>query len=50
MVIPKINNQKSKGACKYVDWEAKIQTAFTINDVTYQFPQIKKEIFKWLSS
>jgi len=28
----------------------KIQTALTINDVTYQFPQIKNEIFKWLSS
>ena len=58
MVIPKINSRKSRDACKYVDWEAKkkkkkkkkIQTALTINDVTYQFPQIKNEIFKWLSS
>ena len=55
MVIPKINSRKYRDACKYVDWEAKkkkkkIQTALTINDVTYQFPQIKNEIFKWLSS
>ena len=53
MVIPKINSRKSKDACKYVDQEAekkKNSTALTINDVTYQFPQIKNEIFKWLSS
>lgn len=50
MVIPKINSQKARDACKYVDWEAEIQPALRINDVICQSPHIKNEIFKRLRS
>lgn len=50
MVIPKINSEKARDACKSVDWEAKSQHVLRINDVICQSLHMENEISKWLMS